>query len=112
MQSYILYTEAHKFVLPVPGINETPNSHNLCGSLTYLVLFDGTEIDQTSAPLSFQSINREFSIFTDDAADIGVHEVSVTAHLTDYPDTESPELKVNIEVIDACPNPFSVVAPD
>jgi hypothetical protein len=57
-------------------------------------------------------MNREFSIFTDDAADIGNHEISITAHLTDYPDTESPELKVTIEVVDACPNPFSVVAPD
>ena len=84
----------------------------MCGTLDYIVTYDGEEIGEESTPIAFKNSNREFSIFTEDDLDVGAHEVTIIAFLTDYPEIKSSVAAISLEIVDVCPNPFSVIAPN
>ena len=43
---------------------------------------------------------------------MGMHEISVVASITNYPDIISETKVISFEIRDSCPNPFSVIAPE
>ena len=54
----------------------------------------------------------KFTVYSEDFQDVGMHSISVTASLTNYPEITSEQTTIQFEVRDSCPNPFSVVAPE
>jgi hypothetical protein len=55
------YTFVHS-----PFVFETlPKSHGLCGSLSYSATFDGQPVDETSAPMRYDSELRTFTVFSE-----------------------------------------------
>ena len=41
-----------------------------------------------------------------------MHDITITSYLTDYPSVKSAVTTSTIEILDACPDPHSVTAPD
>ena len=42
-------------------------------------------LDTDSQPISYDTVNREFKIYTDDENLIGTHDIKLNAHLETYP---------------------------
>ena len=62
--------------------------------------------------MSYNSNKREFRIYSEDPNLVGVHDITITSFLTDYPSIKSLPTSSTLEVFDACPDPHSVVAPE
>ena len=66
-------------------------SHSLCGSIAYSATFNSSPIDTSSSLMKYESGTRKFTIYSEDIADLGTHQITVSAYLTDYPSVTSEE---------------------
>ena len=79
-----------------------PNTHTLCGEITYEATFMGNIVDADSSPMKYDTSSRQFTFFSDDVNLVGTHDFSITAHLSSYPaiETDIP-VTAQLEVINA-----------
>lgn len=77
---------------------------SLCGPLRYFAKFDGSDIDNFSNPMQYDSATRMFNIFSIVEDLIGSWEITLSASLEDYPSIASsePDVSTTIEIIDQC----------
>ena len=83
----------------------------MCGGLTYTATFEGVAIDPiTKPPMSYDTLSKRFSIYSEDFSLLGDRTITVRAFLTEYPVTETafPNQSTTIEIIDPCLDPFSL----
>ena len=66
-----------------------------CGTLSYSATFDGSPIDTNSAPMRYDSATRTFTVYSEDSQLLGSRTITVSAHLTDYPEVVSEEPDVS-----------------
>ena len=94
-------------------IETSPNTHTLCGEITYEATFMGSTVDTDSSPMKYDTSSRQFTFFSDDVNLVGTHDFSITAHLSSYPamKTNRP-VTAQLEVTNAvsCDSPVSVTA--
>ena len=88
--------------------------HSLCGAIDYEVLFDGSQINETSMPLNYNAIApRTFELYEEDFSLLGLHTIAVRGYLREYTSVSSalPNLETTIEFIDPCLSPFGLSDP-
>ena len=61
--------------------------------------------------MKYDTASREFSIYAEPFSLIGIHEITVQAHLTDYSVIISAIETANIDLIDPCIDPKGIEAP-
>ena len=86
-----------------------PIQHSLCGSFTYSTSFMGVDrvLTPLSIPMSYDSDSMTFKIYSELLDLIGDHQLTLSAHLTDYPSiaTEKFAEKTVITIVDPCIDP-------
>ena len=65
-------------------------SQNICGGISYTATFDGQWLHTISSPVTYDS--GEFVIYSEDFELVGMHDVVLLPHLTDYPTTVGNEM--------------------
>ena len=94
-------------------VTTTPSvGHSLCGEVDYAVRFDGSAIDASSVPLSYDTMTRTLKLYTEDESYTGFHDIEVTGYFRSYPSVTSaaPNLKMAVEIVDPCLSPFSITS--
>ena len=74
-------------------------------------MFDATPMSSESSPMAYDSETQTLSIWSEDANLVGMHDITVSAYLTDYPDVKA-EVSGTVEVIERCATINSVTAPE
>ena len=80
----------------------------MCGELTYEATFRGNPISLGSAHMQYDTTTRLFSVYAEPFALIGVHPITVQAHLTDYAVIISDIVTAEIDLIDPCIDPKGI----
>ena len=84
-------------------------AHSLCGDIGYTALFMGQLIDLTTNPMKYDSLAREFEIYTEDFSLVGMQSLTVRAFLIDYPDdVVTGDFTTEIEIYNTCRRPFGI----
>ena len=53
------------------AVTTSPIQHDLCGDISYTVKINDVPIDADSSPISFSTIDRVFTIYSEDNQDVG-----------------------------------------
>ena len=61
--------------------------------------------------MSYSSELRNFAIYSEDFDLLGQNKFTVQAYMKEYTDVKSETLEAEIELIDPCLDPFSLVMP-
>ena len=65
-----------------------PRAHELCGTeIIYTATSNGKDItNQAINPISYDPVQRSFSLFTDNIDDIGIKTIIIRGELANYPE--------------------------
>ena len=92
--------DGYKFTHDEFTVTTLPFDHTLCGDVNYKVYFDATELSTSSEPIAYDTILRQFEIYSEDLDIIGMHYITVKAFFVDYPlmTSQMPDLETQIEI--------------
>ena len=113
---YILYDQSQAAPFDFSHTEFTvttfPFQHALCGALTYEATFEGSQIGETTAPMTYDEGTNTFTIYSEDYSLLGLQDITVEAHLTDYVHIVTPApLFEQILIIDPCVDYFTFSVP-
>lgn len=106
--------DGFKFTHDPFTVSTQPFDHELCGEVRYKVYFEGRLLSKTSAPLSYDTLTRQFEIYSEDWNLIGFHSIEVEGYFVDHPamTTVAPKLATTIEIEHPCLRPAKISAKD
>ena len=58
--------DGYKFTHDEFTVTTLPFDHTLCGDVHYKVFLDGTELSKSSEPMTYDTISRQFEIYSED----------------------------------------------
>ena len=56
----------------------------LCGDITYEATFDGSIITESSLPVAYDPVTRQFSVFSEDLNLVGLKDITVKGFFVDH----------------------------
>ena len=114
---YIIYDydpspNGFKFTHDPYTVTTSPFAHSLCGNIHYNAYLEGQLLTASSSPMSYDTLNREFEIYSQNFNLIGYHTLEIQAYFEDYPVMTSvlPNEETEIFMEDPCKRPFGLQA--
>jgi len=85
----------------------------MCGAVNYEALFEGDLIDSASTALTYDMVQRQFEIYSEDSSLLGTRTIELIGYLEEYPSMRTllPNEQTMIQIIVSCKKPASIFAP-
>lgn len=82
----------------------------MCGEVHYKMHFEGDLLNLNSNPMAYDTLTRQFEIYSEDMSLLGFRSIEVKAYLKDYSTLVSlkPHLNTLIEIQHPCLRPLSI----